>query len=148
MFRYRLILFLLLGTLCQGHGQVDTEFWFAPPEVTSEHGDRPIYLRVSTLDKASIVRVLQPGRGGVEIAVANVPANTTHTIDLSNHITNLETISHATVMKTGIRITASAPITAYYEVGAPWNSEIFALKGRNALGNRFVIPAQNFYHNS
>ncbi|MEX2235430.1 MAG: gliding motility-associated C-terminal domain-containing protein [Cyclobacteriaceae bacterium] len=148
MFRYGLILFLMLAILQQGYAQVDTEFWFAPPEVTTGHGDRPVYLRISTLNAASIVSVLQPGRGNAEIAVGNVAANTTHTIDLTSHITNLETISPATVMKTGIRITSTSPITAYYEVGAPWNSEIFTLKGRNALGNKFVIPAQNFYHNS
>ncbi|MEX1241216.1 MAG: hypothetical protein WEB30_15940, partial [Cyclobacteriaceae bacterium] len=130
------------------YAQIDTEFWFAPPEVTEGHGDRPLYLRISTLDKGAVISVLQPGRNNVQIGVANVPANTTHTIDLTSHITNLETISPATVMKTGIHIVSSAPISAYYEVGAPWNSDIFALKGRNGLGNKFVIPGQNFYHNS
>lgn len=128
--------------------QIDTEFWFAPPEVTSGHGDRPVYLRVSTLDKGAVVNVLQPGRGDVQIAVTNIPANTTQTIDLTSQIANLETLQPGTVMRTGIRIVSSAPITAYYEVGAAFNSDIFALKGRNALGNKFVIPGQNFYHNS
>lgn len=147
--RSALTLLLTLLTLpIGGYAQVDTEFWFAPPEVTAGHGDRPLYLRLSTLDKGAVVSVLQPGRNNARIGVANVPANTTHTIDLSSQIANLETISPATVMKTGIHIISSAPITAYYEVGAPWNSDIFALKGRNALGNKFVIPGQDFYHNS
>ena len=142
--------FLLVGLLTStaSYSQVDTEFWFAPPEVTSGHGDRPLFLRISTLDQATHVIVTQPGRGNTQIASATIAANTTHTIDLSSQIANLETISPATVMKTGIRITSTAPITAYYEVGAPFNSDIFALKGRNALGNKFVIPAQNFYNNS
>jgi len=127
---------------------VDTEFWFAPPEVTSGHGDRPLYLRISTLDMAAVVKVLQPGRNNLQIGGANVPANTTTTIDLTGEITNLETIYPASVMKTGIRIISSAPVTAYYEIGAAWNSDIFPLKGKNALGNKFVIPAQNFYNNS
>lgn len=131
-----------------GYTQIDTEFWFAPPEVTSGHGDRPVYLRLSTLDKGAVVNVLQPGRGNVQIGVANIPANTTQTIDLTAQIANLETLLPATVMRTGIRIVSSAPITAYYEVGAPFNSDIFALKGRNALGNKFVIPGQNLYNNS
>lgn len=141
-------IFLSLIIFHQGYAQVDTEFWFAPPEVTSGHGDRPIFLRISTLDKAAIVIVVQPGRENRQIGVANVAANTTHTLDLTSNIASLETIAPASVMKTGIRITSTAPITAYYEVGAPFNSDIFVLKGRNALGNKFVIPAQNFYNNS
>lgn len=147
MFRYCLLLVLLTARQV-GFAQVDTEFWFAPPEVTAGHGDRPIYLRISTLDKAALVTVTQPGRGNVTIASANVPANTTQTLDLTNEIANLETIIPAFVMKTGIRIISSAPVTAYYEIGAAWNSDIFTLKGKNALGNKFVIPGQNFYDNS
>lgn len=141
-------LLLLLALAYSAHAQVDTEFWFAPPEVTSGHGDRPLYLRISTLDQSAMVNVTQPGCGNTHIATANIPAHTTHTIYLTGQITNLETTLPATVMRTGIRITASSPITAYYEIGAPFNADIFALKGRNALGNRFVIPAQNFYNNS
>jgi len=147
MLRNLFFLVCLLVSL-NGYTQIDTEFWFAPPEVTAGHGDRPVFLRLSTLAEAAVVRVLQPGRGAVQIAVANIPANTTQTIDLTSQLINLETLLAATVMRTGIRILSTAPITAYYEVGAQFNSDIFALKGRNALGNRFVIPAQNFYDNS
>jgi gliding motility-associated-like protein len=146
MLRYFLILLGFLP-LQEGYGQVDTEFWFVAPEVTSGHGDRPLYLRISTLDKAALVKVVQPARGNLQLASANIPANTTHTIDLTKFHSTLETISPATVMKTGILITSTAPVTAYYEVGAFFNSDIFALKGRNAVGNKFVIPAQNFYSN-
>lgn len=142
-----LLLFLLFFSP-DGYAQIDTEFWFAPPEVTAGHGDRPIYLRLSTLAEGAVVKVVQPARGNVQVGAANVAANTTQTIDLSAHLSNLETTLAGTVMRTGIRITSTAPITAYYEVGAPFNSEIFALKGRNALGNKFVIPGQNLYHNS
>ncbi|HET9486821.1 MAG TPA: gliding motility-associated C-terminal domain-containing protein [Chryseosolibacter sp.] len=148
MLRWSLFALSLLLVQSNVHAQVDTEFWFAPPEVTAGHGDQPLYLRISTLNQAAVVSVVQPGRNNIKIAGANIPANTTHTIDLTSEITNLETILPATVMKTGIRITSSTPVTAYYEVGAPWNSDIFALKGRNALGNNFVIPAQDFYDNS
>ena len=147
MMRIAILVAALIVSL-DGYTQIDTEFWFAPPEVTSGHGDSPVYLRLSTLHQAAVVKVLQPGRGNPAVAVVNIPANTTQTIDLSSRISDIETRLAASVMKTGVRITATAPITAYYEVGAPFNSDIFALKGRNALGNNFVIPAQNFYHNS
>ena len=51
-------------------------------------------------------------------------------------------------MDTGLRITSSAPITAYYEQGSTFNAEIFVLKGKNALGNHFIIPWQTIYDNS
>ena len=128
--------------------QVDTEFWFAPPEITSGHGDSPLYLRLSTLDRSATVRITQPARSNLLITQVIIDANTTRTVDLTSQKNNLETIVPASVMKTGLKIESSAPITAYYEVGAPWNSDIFTLKGKNALGNRFVIPGQNFYNNS
>ena len=49
-----------------------------------------------------------------------------------------------TVMKTGLQIISSAPITAYYEEASFFNAEIFVLKGKNAIGKRFIIAAQEF----
>lgn len=141
------LLILILFTACHCSAQVDTEFWFAPPEITSGHGDRPVFLRISTLDQAATVRVIQPAREDIEIADIEVPANTTGTINLSNDISFLETNRPGMVMQTGIRIISSAPVTAYYEVGHGFNADIFVLKGKNALGGNFVIPGQNFYNN-
>jgi gliding motility-associated-like protein len=146
--KHALLIFAGVLLSLHGYAQIDTEFWFAAPEVTSGHGDRPIYLRISTLQQGAAISVTQPARGNAQIAAANIPANTTHTIDLTARINDIETVSPAVVLKTGLRIVSSAPITAYYEVGSQWNSDIFPLKGRNALGNKFVIPSQNFYDNS
>lgn len=140
-------LFIFVLQSLVAFSQVDTEFWFAPPEVTAGHGDRPIYLRISTMDKSAIVSIVQPARQNAEIGAAHVPANTTQTFDLTGYIGSLETTAPASVMRTGIRITSSAPVNAYYEIAGHANADIFALKGRNALGNKFVIPAQNYYHN-
>ena len=41
LYVYSLITALTIG---YSHAQVDTEFWFVAPEVSSGHGDRPIYL--------------------------------------------------------------------------------------------------------
>jgi hypothetical protein len=35
--------------------QVDTEFWFAAPEVTSAHADRPIFLNISSFGLPAVV---------------------------------------------------------------------------------------------
>lgn len=148
MRKFYFLIFFTVEIINHCSAQVDTEFWFAPPSITSGHGDRPIYLRISTLDQAATIRVLQPARGNVELSNFIIPANTTHTVDLTNQIDNLETSMPAAVMKTGIRIISSAPVTAYYEEASMLNAEIFVLKGRNAIGNKFIIPGQNAYNNS
>jgi gliding motility-associated-like protein len=128
--------------------QVDTEFWFAPPEITSGHGDLPLILRVSAQAQTATVRVLQPARGNIELANFTIPANTTQVIDLSAHRPDVETSLPNTVMNTGLHIISSAPITAYYEEASFLNAEIFVLKGKNAIGHQFIIAAQNFFDNS
>ncbi|HEX6891049.1 MAG TPA: gliding motility-associated C-terminal domain-containing protein [Chryseolinea sp.] len=144
---YRMVLVLLMAHV-SCFAQIDTEFWFAPPEMTSGHGDSPLYLRISTQDKPATITVTQPARGNLEIITVTLDANVTRTINLTNLTSNIETIYPDVVMDTGLRITASAPITAYYEQGSTFNAEIFVLKGKNALGNHFIIPWQTIYDNS
>ena len=112
------------------------------------HGDRPLYLRVSSQDKPATIRVLQPAAIIKEVVTFSIPAYTTRSIKLSDFPVELETLPPAKVLKTGLRIVSSAPITAYYEVGASLNGEIFVLKGKNALGNKFIIVGQNYFDNS
>jgi len=140
--------FFCLAALFNCGAQIDTEFWFAPPEITFGHGDAPILVRISTQNEAANVRILRPAMGNMELANFNIPPATTRTINLSNTVSNIETIIPDQVMKTGIKVISSAPITAYYEEGSSLNGEIFVLKGRNALGRDFVIPWQNVYDNS
>ncbi|MBA4053322.1 MAG: hypothetical protein C0490_01285, partial [Marivirga sp.] len=134
--------------LFECYSQIDTEFWFAPPEITSGHGDKPIYLRVSSQDQPATVRILQPASGNIELASFTIPATTTRSITLSNISANLETNIPAVVMNTGLKVVSSAPITAYYEEGSGLNSEVFILKGKNALGSKFIIPWQTVYDNN
>lgn len=147
--RVNRILVLLVASVMVDHchGQIDTEFWFAPPEVVQWHGDRPIYIRISTLQEAASVTIVKPALGHVIIAAADIPANSTWTFNLTHQIDSLETMQPATVMKTGIRITSTTPVSAYYEVSGFVNSDIFVLKGRNGLGKKFMIPAQTVYNN-
>lgn len=129
------------------NAQIDTEFWFSPPEVTSGHGDRPLYLRMSTVDDAAVVTVSLPARN-VVLGVYTIPAATTETVILSDMISDLETSIPGVVMNTGIKITSTKPITVYYEEASFFNAEIFVLKGKNGLGNKFMLPWQNEYNNA
>src|SRR3569623_416974 len=107
MRKFYILLLFILPIINQTYAQVDTDFWFAPPSITSGHGDRPLYIRVSTLDQPATIRVMQPARGNVKLTNFTGGANTTRTIDLSNQIDNLETSLADAVMQTGIRITST-----------------------------------------
>ncbi|HEX6227493.1 MAG TPA: gliding motility-associated C-terminal domain-containing protein [Chryseolinea sp.] len=148
MIRLYQVLFLLFIISVRCAAQVDTEFWFAPPEITSGHGDVPLVLRVSTQSEAATVEVSLPANDNLQLANVTIPANTTHVLDLSNFKGLLETYTHNTVLETGLRVVSTAPITAYYEEASFYNAEIFVLKGKNALGKRFMIAAQGRYQNS
>lgn len=135
------------------NAQTDTEFWFAAPEVSAHNAnfDRPIILRITAYNQASTVTISQPANVGFTPIVVNVAANSTNSVDLTPWINQIENNPPNTVLNYGLLITATNPVTAYYEVVSQQclcNPEIFALKGRNALGKNFFIPSQNFVNNS
>jgi len=133
--------------------QTDTEFWFAAPEVSIHNStfDRPIIVRLTAYNQPSTVTISQPANPGFNPIVVNLPANSSNSIDLTNWIDQIENKPPDVVLNYGLLITASTPVTAYYEVVSQQclcNPEIFALKGRNALGTNFFIPSQNFVNNN
>ncbi|RMG16425.1 MAG: hypothetical protein D6730_25165, partial [Bacteroidetes bacterium] len=134
--------------------QNDTEFWFAAPEI-SQNGtrnfDRPIYLRLSTLGQPATVTVSLPANPTFIPIVVNLPANTTQSVNLTPFINILETRPPNTVLTRGLHVSSTARVAAYYEVASTncnCNPEIFALKGKDALGTEFYTPFQNLWTNS
>jgi hypothetical protein len=131
--------------------QLDTLFWFAAPEVSINNNfDRPILLRISTLNQASNVIIDQPANPTFVPISISIPATNTQTVDLTPWIDQIEIKPPNQVLNYGLRIRSSSPVTIYYEVASftcNCNPEIFALKGQNALGNDFYIPSQNFLNN-
>ena len=148
-------LYFLLFSFCFFHltAQTDTEFWFAAPEVSVNNAnfDRPIVLRITAYSQASTVTISQPANGGFTPIVVNIAANATSTSDLTPWINQIENKPPNSVLNYGLLITATTPVTAYYEVVSQQclcNPEIFALKGKNGLGTNFFIPSQNFVNNN
>lgn len=127
--------------------QLDTEFWFAAPEVWASHGDQPILLRFSTLTDAAAVTVEQPANPAFPVQTLNIAANGTQTLDLTPWLDDIENTPFNTVLPQGIHITSDNPVTAYYEVNHGLNPDIFALKGSSALGDEFYVPFQNYLDN-
>ena len=144
-----LVLICLFCTISKTYAQIDTEFWFAAPDITSAGGrDVPVYLRITSFGEASTVTISQPAGGGLPVQTINLSANSSATVNLTPWLASIECSANA-VQGRGIRISATAQISAYYEVNNNGlNPEFFVLKGRNALGNQFFISSQNTGSNS
>ncbi len=161
---YRLlsgIIVLCFPVLAQS--QTDTEFWFAAPEVSqgvtgvpvvsNQNMDRPIVIRVTAYNQPATVTISQPagiGAGYMPPQVINIPAGGTQSVDITSWLDSIENKPANQVLNYGIKISATAPVSAYYEVVSSQcqcNPEIWVLKGRNALGTDFLIPSQNLLDN-
>ncbi|MEI6142218.1 MAG: gliding motility-associated C-terminal domain-containing protein [Mariniphaga sp.] len=132
--------------------QTDTEFWFAAPEVSAHTNnyDRPIYLRISSYDKPTSVTITQPANTNFTPITLNIGLNSFVSVDLSQFIETIEVKPANQVLDYGIKITSTNSVSIYYEVASTYcncNPEIYTLKGKNALGTAFYIPAQNEFDN-
>lgn len=131
------------------YAQIDTDFWFAAPDITSAQAkDVPVYLRITSFGEASTVTISQPAGGGLPTQTINLSPNSSATVNLTPWLSSIECTPN-TIQGRGIRISATAQISAYYEINNNGlNPEFFVLKGRNALGNQFYISSQNFGSNN
>ncbi|MBN2347697.1 MAG: gliding motility-associated C-terminal domain-containing protein [Bacteroidales bacterium] len=136
-------------------------------------GAAPVSFIITTYDQPATVTISQPANElsalnptGFAPIVINIPANSTHREELwsdnfesipaeSQMRKNVENWPDKTdpklVQNKGIHITATNFISVYYEVEEAFNSDIFSLKGKNALGTEFYTPFQtnniNHYFN-
>lgn len=148
--------------------QTDTEFWFVVPEITINHsypGGVPAYFKLSSGSLPASVTISMPaGNPAIfpDIPI-NLGANDFQVVDVScwivspcnpivgtstdNNLLENKPSNASGINNFGILITSTAPITAYYEVSNSNNKDIWALKGRNALGTTFFTPFQNQRNN-
>ena len=144
-----LLLFSLLFLNAGSYAQTSQEFWFAAPTVTESHGGTniPILLRfTSTSTPANIVIDMPANPGFVPISFS-MPANSSHTEDLSAFVNMVMTPSNDGANNNGLHIVSNSTITCYYEVDTQFNPEIWALKGNNGLGQEFYVTTQNQWTN-
>jgi len=136
---------ILITSTC--FAQTDTEFWFVAPDVSRDHGDSPVNFRVSTFDQEATIRISIPANPNFRPVTREITANGTITVDLTYALSIIENQPADQVLNKGIYITATSPVTVYYEVSSFVNPEIFPLKGRNALGKSFLVPGQDLFNN-
>ena len=127
--------------------QTATEFWFVAPEVYYSHGDRPIWMRISTTNDTANINLRQPARPLFNPIIATINPNSTFSINLTAWIDSIENKPANTVLNYGLYLTSDKPVNAYYEEASDNNPELFTMKGKNALGTEFYINGQNHYKN-
>lgn len=127
--------------------QQDSVFWFAAPEVSASAGDSPVYLRFLTYGNPATVTVTQPANGGFAPIILNIPANNVDSINLTPFLASIESPAADVVSNNGLKITSTSLISAYYELMAPSNMEIFSLKGQKGIGTNYYTPFQKFWDN-
>lgn len=147
MKKYLVYFFLCIQNLTFLYAQADTKFWFAAPEVTALHADRPIFLQIASLSKETNVTISQPANIAFKPIQIALKANQFESIDLTNFIDQIENSNVDTITNKGLLIESTEEITVYYEVkgtsgGNVNNTDLFALKGSNALGLEFYLPFQ------
>jgi gliding motility-associated-like protein len=147
---YRLLKYCFYALLLLLNGspvfsQADTSFWFVAPDLQQEHGDRPVYLRISSQSNAATVTISQPANSSFPVQTVSIAANSSLSINLTSWIDLLENQPVNAVLNKGLHIRSTSKISCYYDVANNFNGDMFALKGRNALGKKFTIPFQQSF---
>lgn len=142
------LLLIVLSLACNAlWAQIDTEFWFAAPDLEIQHAQTPVRFCVTTFDQSATVTFTQPANPlGFLPHTIEVPAHSYKLYDVSNIVDIVETSPYNQVLNYGFYINSSAPVSIYYESNNN-NSEIYSLKGSNALGYEFLVPTQYTYSN-
>lgn len=143
--KYTLVIFSLF--VIAARAQTDTVFWFAPPDLEASHQQVPIRFCFTTYEEPSTVTFMQPANSGFTPVTFTIAADSFFIYDVSSMVDIMETKPINTVVNRGVYITSTTPVSCYYEsVGN--NSEMYTLKGKNALGTDFLVPMQNWLNNN
>lgn len=150
----KLLVFLSLCCFSySGSAQIDKEFWFAAPEASETHADRPISLNLTCLDKPCEIEITQPANPNFQAYTVTLGAKSFEKIDLTEQIEDIETKPGFEVLNTGLLIKGNNYFSANYEIEGD-NSDIFTLKGRRALGMEFIgqfqdsFPSREYLNNN
>ena len=139
----RIIALLIATTLAISlRAQIDNIFWFAAPEISPNHAHNPITFCFTSFSSPATVTISQPANPSFTPVTVNLNAYSYYALDVTSQESTVSTAPVNTVCNYGFKIVSSANITTYYQLGAN-NSEIYTLKGRNALGTDFTVPMQN-----
>jgi PKD repeat protein len=157
-------LFLLLVILITSNklnAQIDNEFWFTIPKETSGHGTlsqtNNVNFNITAMQLDATVTISMPANPNFTPRTFKIVANQSRTevlattfvefAEIYNNNTTTGVVPISGKTNKGILITADNEITVYYDYNNVYNSELFTLKGKNALGTEFYVPFQNIWNN-
>lgn len=147
------------------------KYWFAAPDCSAKHDDRPVFFMVTAGNASAFITIKIPSNeynattnpnGFVPQTVVLQPyesykfqygyrtasSSTAEIAKAEKEMALIENSINESGMATnrGILITSTstAPISAYYQIDGYKNNqkELFTLKGTKALGRQFYIPNQ------
>ena len=147
------LLFLYLAM--PAYSQVDRDFWFAIPYLSNSHdnslADGQGKLCITSFDKAATVRISQPAITNPSDRYYFAPIVLTlqpySSADVQVGQGGLYRASQGAISECGLHIESDQDITVYF-AQVNQNSELYTLKGRNALGTDFLVPMQRSRANS
>ncbi|MDR1335425.1 MAG: FG-GAP-like repeat-containing protein [Tannerella sp.] len=144
------LLLLLFCTAAKAQVSVgDTEFWFVAPDLDGSSmcpgpGDSPIIMLITnnSTQTAHVNLRLYNGGSPMDIPRTILPGDSwRYDIPDANKGTVENPMASAGIVTDyGIHITSDVKVTAYYQIQATCNQDLFALKGKPALGTFFYVP--------
>lgn len=140
-------LLFLISFTSRVSAQIDNNFWFVAPEVAQNHGDRPIFLRISTMADTTHIMLRMPASLSFAPIQQKINPNSSFSIDLTPWIDSIEDKPADKVLTRGLLLTSDNNVTAYYEVANASNPAVSSFKGKNGLGTEFYISGQTDYPN-
>jgi gliding motility-associated-like protein len=143
---FLLAFFFFFYSFC--FAQTDTAFWFAAPKICQGHENTPEVFRLSSYGKAADITISEPANSAFTPYTIHLNAYTATTVDITSQLSVVENQPYDSALNLGIKITATADISAYYEVGHSNNPEIFSLKGNTGTGLNFLVPGQTTFSNA
>ena len=110
----RLVALMLMAFLegSSALAQIDDEFWFVAPEVTSLHEDAPVRVRIAAFDLPAVVELSMPANAGFSPIQVSIPAGEASTIDLTPFLTEVENQPFNEVLNKGLLLQSSTAISA------------------------------------
>ena len=137
---FLILAFLILS--CKSYGQLDSQFWFAAPDISKSHGDTPIKIVFTAFDFPAEITITQPANQNFLPIKFTVEKQTSLSYDLTSLIALIETPGVDNIKNTGLLISSTSLVTGYYLVDNGNNPDLFSLKGSNALGTEFIVLSQ------
>jgi gliding motility-associated-like protein len=146
--KFKIIFLLLFLHFYESIAQLDTQFWFAAPDISQGHGDRPIMIVFTAYEFESEITIEQPANPNFPIIKFPVPRFSSYSYDLTSLIDVIETPGRNITRNTALLITSTSLVTGYYLVNKNINPDIFSFKGTNSLGTDFIILSQKHLKSS